>query len=66
MDLNDVYTLSEAAQAWDISSTNLRNSLNRYGRFDQQIKKGTVKKSCGTWIVTGQAMKEVFGPKKTP
>lgn len=66
MDLNEVYTLSEAAKAWGISSTNLRNSLNRFGRFDRQIEKGTVKKSCGTWIVTSQAMREVFGPKKTP
>lgn len=66
MKLDDVYTLSEAAKEWGISSTNLRNALNRFGRFDRQIEKRTAKKSCGTWLVTGEAMKEVFGPKRTP
>lgn len=65
MNLNEVYTLKEASQIWNISDSNLRNALVKFNRFEQQIKKGTVKKSCGTWLVTRQAMIQVFGePKK--
>lgn len=65
MNLNEVYTLKEASELWKISDSNLRNAIVKFNRFDQQIKEGTVKKSCGTWLVTRQAMIQVFGyPKR--
>lgn len=64
MNLKDVYSTKEASELWGISDSNLRNALNRYGRFDEQIKKVLVKKSGGSWIVTKKAMEEVFGPQK--
>lgn len=64
MNLKDVYSVKEASEIWGISESNLRNALNRYGRFDDQIKRGLVKKSGGTWIVTKKAMIEVFGELK--
>lgn len=64
MNLKDVYSIKEAAKLWGISESNLRNALNRYGRFENQIKKGLAKKSGGAWIVTKKAMTEVFGEPK--
>lgn len=64
MNLKDVYSIKEASELWGISESNLRNALNRYDRFNEQIKRGLAKKSANTWIVTKKAMEEVFGEPK--
>lgn len=67
MNLNEVYTLKEASYIWGTSDSNLRNALGeKFNRFDKQKKEGTVKQCIGgTWIVSKQAMEEVFGKMKT-
>ncbi|MCP8970553.1 helix-turn-helix domain-containing protein [Ectobacillus ponti] len=64
MNLDEVYSLQEAGKLWGVSDSNLRNALGKFRRFEKQISEGTAKKSGGTWIVTKQAMEEVFGPMK--
>lgn len=64
LNLENVYGIKEASELWEISKSNLRNALNRYGRFDDQIKRGLAKKSGGQWIITKLAMEEVFGKMK--
>lgn len=65
MNLDEVYTLKEAAYIWETSDSNLRNALGKFNRFERQIKERTVKRSIGTWIVSKQAMEEVFGKMKS-
>lgn len=62
--LNNIMTTSEAAERWGVK----RNTLNvafKDGRFDDQIKRGLVRESGSTRLISEQAMREVYGePKK--
>lgn len=58
--LIDVMTASEADEKWGLSKGMVRQSCVR-GKLKGYIEKGLVKKSSGTWLVTKQAMEEVFG-----
>lgn len=64
MNLKHVYSVAEAAHIWEMHESNLRNALNTYNRFSKQIQEGTAKRSKFTWIVSKQAMEEVFGKMK--
>ena len=64
MNLKNVYSVAEAAFIWGMHESNLRNALNTYNRFSKQIQEGTAKRSKFTWIVSKQAMEEVFGKMK--
>lgn len=63
MNLNDVMTLKEAAERWGLHYENVRQALKR-GKFDEEIRKGTIRKSHGVWLVTTDAMGSVFGETK--
>lgn len=62
-DIHIVMTPPEASKQWGLSKDTVRAALTR-GRFDEQIKKGLVRKSGGQWLLNKQAMYEVYGEPK--
>lgn len=65
MNLDEVYTITEASEIWGISDSNIRNAITKFGRFEAQKADGTIKQSGSTWLISRQAMEEVFGDKKS-
>ncbi|WP_047153745.1 helix-turn-helix domain-containing protein [Aneurinibacillus tyrosinisolvens] len=63
--ISQVMTTKEASKLWGISDSHLRNMLNRFKKFDNQIERGLVRKSESTWLVTDMAMREVLGEQPT-
>lgn len=61
--LNKVMTPPEASQRWGLKRDTVRAALTR-GRFDEQIARGLVRKAEKTWLITEQAMREVYGEPK--
>lgn len=55
---------AESAEKWGIQRNTVIAALNR-GRFDDQIARGLVRRSGNTWLITEQAMREVFGEPKS-
>lgn len=58
--LTEVFTSSEAEEKWGLQPGTVRSSCTR-GKLKEYIKKGQVKKSGNTWLVTKKAMEEVYG-----
>jgi hypothetical protein len=57
----DFMTVSEAAEMWGISASQLRKSIAKLHLFDEQIKKGLLIKEFGGWLISDEAMTQVFG-----
>ena len=57
--LEDVYTATDAAIKWGVGESTVRNYAAQ-GKFPI----GEAKKSGGTWLVTGNGMRIIFGEKK--
>lgn len=55
-------TASEAEKRWGLKEGTVRAALNR--RLDGQKSRGLAKKSEGVWLITEQAMREVYGEPK--
>lgn len=55
-----IMTTTEAAEKWGLKENTVRAALTR-GRFDNQIMRGIVRKSGKIWLVTEQAMREIYG-----
>ncbi|MFD1736115.1 helix-turn-helix domain-containing protein [Bacillus salitolerans] len=62
--LSDIYTASTASTKRGIPYSTLKDDLVRYGKFDEHIKKGFVKKEGRVWILTKQALDDVYGKEK--
>lgn len=58
--LDDIFTASTAAKHFQIPYSTLKDDLTRRNKFQEQINKGLVKKEGRVWLVTGQAIKEVY------
>jgi len=58
--LDDIFTASTAAKYKGIPYSTLKDDLTRYNKFDSQIKRGLVKKEGRVWIITKQALDEVY------
>lgn len=63
--ISSVMTPSEAAERWGLKRNTIVAALNR-GLFDEQIKKGLVRKYVkkngqAEWYLTEQAMIEKYG-----
>lgn len=56
-------TASEADERWGLQPGTVRSSCVR-GPLKKHIERGLVRKSGSTWLVTEQAMTEVYGPEK--
>ena len=59
--LNQVLTISEAAERYDINletlKSRLKPSVAGQDRLDQWQKQGVIKKSCKTWLITEDFLK---------
>lgn len=61
--LNDVMTIKEAAELWNIQVDTLRQKCIGRVKGDLAFKENECRKSAGTWLVTRQAMKRLYGEK---
>lgn len=61
--LSEVYTASSAAKIREIPYSTLKDDLVRYGKFESHIKRGLVRKEGRVWLITKQALDEVYGEK---
>lgn len=52
-------TATEADERWGLANGTIRAALNR--RFESQKHRGIVRKSGSVWLISEQAMKEVYG-----
>ena len=57
--LDDVMTFAEASKKYYVEASTLRNR-QRDGRFQD----GDTRKSGGTWLVTYEAMRRLYGEQK--
>lgn len=58
--LDEIFTASTASKDFNIPYSTIKDDLTRRNKFEEQIKKGLVKKEGRVWLVTGQAIKEVY------
>jgi len=58
--LIEIFTASTAAQHFNIPYSTIKDDLTRRKKFDEQIKNGLAKKEGRVWLITGQAIKEVY------
>ncbi|GGJ57389.1 helix-turn-helix domain-containing protein [Virgibacillus salexigens] len=58
--LDEIFTASTAAKHFQIPYSTLKDDLTRRNKFEEQIKKNLVKKEGRVWILTKQAMNEVY------
>ncbi|MCB5007507.1 hypothetical protein LGV96_09720 [Streptococcus mutans] len=60
--LHEVFTVSEAAERYDISietiKSRVRTSTTRPDRFESWVELGIVRKSGNTWLLTDDFMKQ--------
>lgn len=54
--LESVLTFSEAQEKWELGKSTLRKTYR-----DERFKEGEIRKSGGTWLVTYEAMKRLYG-----
>lgn len=64
--LADIFTASTAAEYKKMPYSTLKDDLNRRNKFQKQIENGLVKKEGRVWIITKQALNEVYPNKKRP
>lgn len=57
--LEEIMTFREAAEKYDIDSSALRHSI-----IDNRFRRGEIRKSGGTWLVTREAMERLYGNQK--
>jgi len=58
--ISETMTATEADERWGLQPGTVRASCVR-GPLKKYIERGLVRKSGGTWLVTVQAMEEVYG-----
>ncbi|WP_339226763.1 helix-turn-helix domain-containing protein [Oceanobacillus sp. FSL K6-2867] len=58
--LSDIYTASTASKEFEIPYSTIKDDLNRNHKFSDQIKRGLVKKEGRVWLITRQAIQEVY------
>ncbi|AYC54106.1 hypothetical protein ACH95_11860 [Bacillus glycinifermentans] len=59
--LSEIFTASTGSKYKGIPYSTLKDDLNRYHKFKEQIEKGLVKKEGNVWLITKQALEEVYG-----
>lgn len=59
----EIMSASEAEELWGLKEGTVRSSCTR-GPLQKLIEKGLVRQSGKVWLVTEQAMREVFGDKE--
>lgn len=60
--LKEVLTASEADELLGLVNGRIRTAISE-GRFKDQYKRGLLRKSANTWLISKQALKEVYANK---
>ncbi|MGM0924678.1 MAG: helix-turn-helix domain-containing protein [Bacillota bacterium] len=60
--LSEIFTASTGARYIGIPYSTLKDDLSRYNKFEEQIERGLVKKEGRVWMITKQALEEVYRP----
>lgn len=63
INLDDVLTISEAAQIYGMATASLRMACGGQKGYPPIFKKGECRKSGSTWLITREAMERVYGKK---
>jgi hypothetical protein len=63
MHCKTVITSDLAAKLWGIEVHQIKTAIEK-GKFSKQFAEGLLWMSAGAWLITEQAMKEVFGDPK--
>lgn len=58
--LSDIYTASTASKEYGVPYSTIKDDLNRKQKFNDQIKRGLVQKEGRVWLITRQAIQEVY------
>lgn len=62
--IDEILTITEASELYKgvkgTSEANIRYAF-RTGRFDKQLAEGSARKAPGGWLISKEAMYEVFG-----
>ena len=61
--LDDIFTASSSAKYKGVPYSTLKDDLTRYNKFKSQIERGLVKKEGRVWLITKQALNEVYPNK---
>ncbi|MFE7064459.1 helix-turn-helix domain-containing protein [Sutcliffiella sp. NPDC057660] len=63
--LSEIYTAASASNKRNIPYSTLKDDIVRYRKFDSQLERGLIKKEGRVWLVTEQALNEVYGSQDT-
>lgn len=63
IDLNEVLTISEAAQVYGLATASLRMACGGQKGYPPIFKEGECRKSGSTWLITREAMERVYGDR---
>lgn len=61
--INEVMTLSEASQKWNIPQITLKNACAGQKGYPPRFTADECRKSGRTWLVTRQGMERLYGPE---
>lgn len=64
MTIDDVLSLSEAAERWGVSATTIKFSCLGQKGYPPRFHKGEYRKSGGIWLVSRQGMERLYGEEK--
>lgn len=60
--LEEVMSVTEAAELWDLKPVTVRLACNGYSRAKPRFRDDEARKSGSTWLVTRTGMERVYGP----
>ena len=63
MTLDDVLTVSEASQLYDVDVSTLRRACTGQKGYPPLFKSGEFRQSAKTWLITRSAMERVYSKK---
>lgn len=64
MNFEDVMSLQEAAEKWNVAQVTLRQSCIGYKGKPPRFKESEARKSGGTWLVTRAGMERLYGKQE--
>ncbi|NLP52042.1 helix-turn-helix domain-containing protein [Bacillus sp. RO1] len=63
--LAEIYTAATASAKRNIPYSTLKDDIVRYGKFENQMERGLIKKEGRVWLLSEQALDEVYGSQDT-
>lgn len=62
--INEVMTLSEASQRWEVPQITLKNACAGQKGYPPRFTPDECRKSGKAWLVTREGMTRLYGPEK--